>query len=228
MNNNKNVIFISGWASESSIWDNLVSKIDSPHNCICIPWYKLINSDDIVKDMNIDHNQEYMIAGWSLGGMLAIQACIANEKLFSELILISSTARMIEDTGYEGTPAKAIKAMRLKLKKDRFALLNDFAANCVTDNKELFAGFLQESTKSITTEQLIDGLEYLEKTDLRNNLQKISLPTLIIHAENDNIIHYNNAVYLNNNIGNSTLATLKIGGHALPFSASDKLAELFL
>lgn len=216
---NKNIYFISGWASEASVWDKIILSLTSDLKIKCLDWSTLLEKT------RYDFPDNSILVGWSLGGMLALELCKNNNKI-SNLVLISSTARMTEDDGYTGVPFKSLKAMKMQLKRKREQVLSDFAENASDSDKKQFISYYLNSSEKFTLENLQDGLSYLSKKDLRPSLTEINIPSVIVHAENDNIINIQNSCFLHENLNNSRLVKLKTGGHALPFSRSEVISEI--
>jgi pimeloyl-ACP methyl ester carboxylesterase len=62
---------------------------------------------------------------------------------------------------------------------------------------------------------MAEGLKTLRDTDLRDDLKKIKIPTLILHGKLDKICSYELAEQMHSLISNSTLVPLEKSGHAL-------------
>ncbi|MHC4871396.1 MAG: alpha/beta fold hydrolase [Planctomycetota bacterium] len=216
---NRHIYFISGWASDSFVWDKTVSLVNSNIEISHISWSTLL------ADRDYSFCDNSILVGWSIGGMLALEICKELDK-FTNLVLVSSTARMTEDTGYPGVPLKSLKAMKMQLKRKREKVIADFAENANGRDREKFVKYYLKSSEKFTLETLQEGLTYLSEKDLRPILSKINVPVSIIHAENDNIINFQNSCFLHENLNNSRLIKLDTGGHALPFSKNDVISEI--
>jgi pimeloyl-ACP methyl ester carboxylesterase len=62
-------------------------------------------------------------------------------------------------------------------------------------------------------EQLIHGLEYLRKMDLRDRLKGVEIPTLIIHGRDDRIVPWQAGAWLNRSLPNSRIIIHEGVGH---------------
>lgn len=215
----KTIYFIPGWASDSSVWKHIVPSVNSDKEVKYIDWSILLENTDCSFSTNS------ILVGWSIGGMLALELCKKKNK-FSNLILIASTARMTEDDGYSGVPFKSLKAMKIQLKRKRERVISDFAENSCDIGNRQFISCCQKSSQNFTLENLQKGLSYLLEKDLRPDLSEINVPSVIIHAENDNIINVLNSCVLHENLNNSRLINLKTGGHALPLSKSEVISDI--
>ena len=70
-------------------------------------------------------------------------------------------------------------------------------------------------------EAALESLKCLQKEDLRNALEKIEVPTLLIHGKDDQISMPAAAVYMNEHIKGAELLLLDKTGHA-PFITREK------
>src|SRR5690606_13249688 len=69
---------------------------------------------------------------------------------------------------------------------------------------------------------MAEGLKTLRDTDLRADIKKIAIPTLILHGKLDQICSYDLAEQMNVLIKNSTLVPFEKSGHALFIEELDK------
>ena len=67
-----------------------------------------------------------------------------------------------------------------------------------------------------------EGLKTLRDSDLRGDLKKIQIPTLILHGKLDKICSYELAEQMHAGIKNSTLVPLEKSGHALFIEEQEK------
>ncbi|MDM1294389.1 alpha/beta hydrolase [Sphingobacterium sp. N143] len=69
---------------------------------------------------------------------------------------------------------------------------------------------------------MAEGLRTLRDSDLRGDLSKITIPTLILHGKLDKICSYDLAEQMNTLLKNSTLVPFEKSGHALFIEELDK------
>lgn len=75
---------------------------------------------------------------------------------------------------------------------------------------------------------MAQGLKTLRDSDLREDLKKINVPTLILHGKLDKICSYDLAEQMHEGIKNSTLVAFEKSGHALFIEELEKFnTELF-
>lgn len=168
------------------------------------------------------------IAGWSLGGIIAIETALNWPELLAGLILISSTPRFCSGLGWPtGTPTGAIRAMLTGLKHNPHSVFKTFFENIVAlskDAEDIIKARI-ESADAMNLRELIYGLEYLRDSDFSAAVKNLSLPTLIIHGGRDVIINLEAARQLNRLLALSRLRVYDDYGHGLPCQNPRAVAE---
>ncbi len=169
-----------------------------------------------------------IVIGWSLGGLLAMQAIVEGRLKPSALVLISSTARFCNDDAYScGVPRAALRSMMTGLRRNRAATLSAFYRDATApeamDGLDLQARLVQSG--EFTDTELLDGLKKLDEIDIRPNLGAIALPVLILHGAHDHIIPREAADYLCNNLDRAEMHIHDTAGHELISRQSNWLHE---
>lgn len=101
---------------------------------------------------------------------------------------------------------------------DRPKLLSDFAKIFSATEKSLNEGikfWLNEICLSASSYATAQCLFALRDTDLRNDLKKITIPTLIMHGKKDKICSFDLAKQMKAEILNSHLIAFEKSGHSL-------------
>ena len=66
----------------------------------------------------------------------------------------------------------------------------------------------------VAADTLLDGLDELENTDLRERIEAITAPVLLLHATDDRVVPVAASRYLHQHLASSQLVELETGGHA--------------
>ena len=223
----KNLVFISGWGTNYKIWGPIADKMD--RNITFIPWWSCLTTDScdnyLLRKIS-ELNGSTVLVGWSLGGMIALSAVAEKYDNISDLVLISSSSRMLIDTNYQGVNKRLIRGMKLGLKADKQRLIKDFANMAILPEKdELLKSKFISQAMTLDDYKLTDGLTYLQNCDLREKLPYIKVPVSIIHGELDGIMNLDNARYLDSHLPNSRLEVIIGAGHFLPHLHSEIIIE---
>lgn len=231
------LFLFNGWGSTADCWSRILPALRSNGLC-CLPldWTThLQHPEDGVRRLHAsessapskDNTDDIWLAGWSLGGMLALQAAsalLAQGLPVRGLLLISTTARMTADAQFPGVEARLLKAMKLRLRREAAAQMTDFASLCFQNypNHEEDCDKFAATAGSLPTPILDAGLNYLQNTDLRPLLPTLAhLPAIVLHGEADAVIPHAAGEILAHTLPHAHFRPLKKSPHALPYTHSD-------
>jgi pimeloyl-ACP methyl ester carboxylesterase len=159
--------------------------------------------------------EPWWLAGWSLGGMLAMEA-VANQTLRPQgLLLIASTARFCANSDYDcGVEHIILRQMMSRMLRHREKVLARFFE---------LAGMVTHS--DFSDEELMRGLKLLDEMDLRGELTAINLPVLLVHGTHDHIIPVEASIYLRDHLPDARLLIHEGASHDLPAREYEWLAK---
>ena len=165
-----------------------------------------------------------ILCGWSLGGMLALQAALLAPQRFRGLILVGSTPSFTQraDWPHAQPPAlldtfsDAISENAATTLQRFIALLNQGDAQARVHGRAMLKQLLASELPS--TASLLDGLGWLRDVDLREQISSITTPTLLIHGERDPLMPLTAAQWLKEKLPQAQLETFAGAAHA-PFLA---------
>ena len=146
--------------------------------------------------------QPAILLGWSMGGLIALETAIWFPHLVGRLVLLSAAATFCATASSPRARSRRRSArMLLGLRRDRKATLRRFFAAAYgvpplarpapPGADESFPTAAREHWQraaGLTTEELTAGLRYLLTVDLRCELPRLHLPTLILHGRQDQIL----------------------------------------
>lgn len=180
-----------------------------------------------------------VLAGWSLGAMLAMEIAHRHPARVSALALIGANARFVADEHWpHGLAREAVDAFVDGFARAPQATLKRFAALQVLGDasaRELARRLAQHSAlppeadasvAAVRAASLAAGLEILRSADLRATVSSLSVPCTIIHGEADALMPASAAHWLAEQLPHARLHLLPGAGHALPLSASAECARL--
>jgi len=237
----RDLAMVHGWALHGGFWrrlgtdlarDHRVHLFDLPgHGCSGAAEFP--NGLNALADMLVQQLPRPAIwIGWSLGGMVAMDVAIRYPEKVTKLVLLNSTPRFVQDSGW--SPAMA---------EDVFA---EFVTSLVADPRGTVMRFLtlqaggDEAGRQLIKElrqqvsargepspsALRNGLEILERADLRDGARKIVAPTLVIHGENDRIVPPGAGHWLATTIAGARFEGIPKAGHAPFISQSQRVVEI--
>lgn len=205
------IVLIHGWPLSSEMWEYQVpALVDAGFRVIKYdrrgfgrssrPYagynYHRMAEDlnDLIKKLDLE---DVILAGFSMGGgelgqYVGTYGC----NKISKLIFISSIAPYMlkTDDNPDGAPNEVFEDMKDNVKKDRAGFLKGFGEGFVNyeDLKDRVSEGQLDYNFNIAVgaspKGSLDCIDAFGKTDLRDALKKINVPTLFIHGDADNIV----------------------------------------
>ncbi len=163
-----------------------------------------------------------VLAGWSLGGMVALTLARRRPERIAGLVLIGATPRFTTAPGWpHGLDPALLADFSDALARDQATTLQRFLAlqsqGCAqarTLTRRLRA--LAEDAPPPRASALAGGLDILRSADLRDLLKEIHCPVLLIHGERDPVVPAAAARAMAARLADARLHLLPGAGHA-PF-----------
>lgn len=177
--------------------------------------------------------KDAVLVGFSMGGAIAIRyVSLDKEARISKLVLCGAAAPVWTqrpDFHYNFLKSAVDDLIALNY-KDRPKLLSDFAkifSATETSLNEGIGGWLNGIELSASSYATAQCLIALRDTDLRSDMAKVTIPTLIMHGKKDKICSFDLAGQMKAGIANSQLVAFENSGHSLFLEETDKFnAEL--
>ena len=207
----KTVIFIHGWPLNHEMWEYQLTELPK-HNLRCIAYdrrgfgksdrswegydYDTLASDldDLITQLNLT---EVVLVGFSMGGgeIARYIGKYGSDKI-SKIVFISSVTPFLLKThdNPEGAEKATSDETIEKIKADRPAFMAEFGKKFYgVDqlNKPVSKSLLtwnQMHCLMSSAKATTDCVRSFSETDFRKDLEKIKIPTLIIHGDDDNIV----------------------------------------
>lgn len=168
--------------------------------------------DAIVRAVGL---QRFAMAGISPGAPTSIKYNAKYRGMVHHLILLGGYAAQIRVDDYpQGVPRDSLEAALQKWKEQPEAMLkNMINMNCpgkyALRTKELMWEWAHETSPEIWGM----GFDAVVHLDVREHLEQIDIPVLIVHAKKDKVVFATAAEYLNQKVPGSKLIYIPEGGH---------------
>jgi len=176
---------------------------------------------DVKKVLDTLEIDDAVLVGFSMGGAIAIRFVSNYDGAHvSRLALIAAAAPIWtqrKDFPYNLPKSAADELIELNY-KDRPKLLSDFAkifSATETSLSEGIRSWLNGICLSASSYATAQCLIALRDTDLRSDLVKIGIPTVIMHGKKDKICSFNLAEQMNAGIAHSQIIAFENSGHSL-------------
>ncbi len=189
------------------------------------------HTSDINKVLNKLDIKDAVLVGFSMGGAIAIRyLSLYKEAHFSKLVLCGAAAPIWtqrNDFPYNLTKNAVDELISLNY-QDRPKLLSNFAkifSATETSLNEGIGNWLNGICLSASSHATAQSLIALRDTDLRPDLLKITIPTLIMHGKKDKICSFDLAEQMKAGIINSQIIAFENSGHSLFLEEAHKFNE---
>jgi len=192
------LIFLNGWSASASLLGELPNLLSEKYELIVVDHIYQYSPEEIRRKIEALLNDETVLLGWSLGGMLALQALIEDSSLSAKLravIVLQATPCFMKKADWTSGVAE-----------DAFI---DLEAEVETQNGKklvrLFTQLMLAGSVDPSAERkringrytagnlpawpvLKKGLLYLRELDLRHSLEQLQLPVYGLYGANDALI----------------------------------------
>lgn len=228
------LILLHGWGFSGAVWRPIVEQLKVTHTLYILDLrghgrsekpeadYSLeVLAEDLRQFLDFLGLPKVTLIGWSMGGMIGIYFAAHYPQRVEKLGLISSTSKLIqaEDFPY-GAPPPIVRRLDKQLTQNFDKAMEAFSRLIIYGEDHL------KEKRAELWAQMEDGviappphvaracLHTIETADLRGDLDKISMPTVIIHGALDHICPVGTAYFLNAHIPNSMLHIFPTAAHA--------------
>lgn len=199
------IVFIHGWCMSSAVWrlqrDGLsdsfrVITVDLPGHGTSPPPAGgfhvkgcAVGIAGLCESLDL---HDALLAGWSLGSLIALEAGVLLGERLSGLVLTAGTPRFVQGNGFPyGLSPIEVDGMKRKLQRSLRRALDGFTARMFApgelDDPSL-AAMVAELLSDVplpTAEVALQALDALIDSDLRERLDAVDLPTLIMNGDSD-------------------------------------------
>jgi len=205
------IVFISGWATNRSIWDKVKLEQNLPA--------KYLEWSDVLKE-SYTLPSECILVGWSLGGQLALN--MLHHKEVKGILLVSSMCNITSKIERPGVNPNLFKQIVMMLKRSRSGYLNSFFKQCGANEEEL--NELMKQAESFTDSELVDGLKMMFKEEVT---PARTLPATIIHGTSDLVIPHECSEYIFEKYLYQCTSLFPVNGgkHLIPMTHPERIIE---
>ena len=185
------LVFFHGWGFDSQIWLSLLPYFEKNYQLILVdlPGFGQTRLQDwITFKINLlaQLPQEFILCGWSLGGLYATRLAIEESNRVVSLINITSSPRFIADASWPGVPKEVFIKFHQNLTVDiKRTLIEFMSLQCNKKISQCEPGIIPSK------EGLQSGLNILDSWDLRPGLKQLTIPACFMFGRLDPITPIN-------------------------------------
>lgn len=176
-------------------------------------------ADDVLCVLRAINVQSVTLAGFSMGGAIAIRymARHAGFKVGKLALLAAAAPSFTQRPGYPyGMPVEQVNAMIAQVLQNRPQTVVDFGEAFFASNvTQALADWFTTLGWDASGQGTYKTLEALRDEDLRQDLARIHVPTGIFHGMKDQLCPFEFALEMNKGIPRSKLFPFEQSGHAI-------------
>ena len=241
------VVFSHGWPLNADAWeDQMMFLASSGYRCIAHdrrghgrssqPWNGN-NMDTYADDLAalveaLDLKGATFVGHSTGGGEVARYIGRHGTKRVAKAVLVGAVTPLMLKTANnpDGLPMSVFDGIRSGVKADRAQFFKDlttpffgFNRTGVKDSQGLRDTFWMQGMMT-GIRGAYECIKQFSETDFTEDLKKMTIPTLIIHGDDDQIVPINaSAIAASKILKNARLEVYKGGSHALPQMSKDRL-----
>ena len=233
-----NLVLLHGWGAHSGVWQTVLPILQQSFRVICIDLPGHGNSPELA-DNSIDSWAKAVLEvapekatwlGWSLGGLVGQRAASMERQRIERLILLSSTPKFVASEGWhEAVDGKTFHEFYAEVVREPSVSLLRFIAiqtrgskTAGEDSRVLRKTLLDPAPKP---DALDVGMQLLLTTDLREELNKIVCPVLVLGGERDSLVPKKALSVISKFFMNAKYKVIKRAGHAPFLSHPDEFSK---
>jgi pimeloyl-[acyl-carrier protein] methyl ester esterase len=237
------LLLLHGWGLHGGVWDTLMPRL-TPHlrvTRIDLPGHGRSRSAPMPHSLTELTLQTMaavppgaVVLGWSLGGLVALEAALRMPQRMRGLILANTTPRFIASEEWpHAMPPEQLREFADGLAQDHQETLRRFLSLQVRGDESARAS-LRELRDALfahgepDTASLATALEILKDSDLRLKLQDVSIPTLVLAGGYDRLTPAAASEYLARHIPEARLEVFAKSAHAPFISHADEFVSAVL
>ena len=235
--NARAVMLVHGWSFGPSIWDAVRDLLprEVPVFAPALPGHgdedgSGGSESDWLKPFACPEVQGAVWVGWSLGGMLALEAVRRGIGRPGAMLLLAVNPCFIARDNWPGVATSELLAMKAQLPNRMTRMLRRFDALLVSGepSPDLYASQLRAWRRGnrIESVALAQGLDWLQRLDVREVIAQAEFPVALVLGDRDPLVPPEIAE--RPEIAGSMLSRIILPGegHLLPLSVPERLADL--
>ncbi len=233
------LVLLHGWGMYAGVWNDLAKRLGAECSVIApdLPGYGAVppmthtGVEDMVDRLAEIAPPRCVVAGWSLGGQLALAWALRHPQQIARIVLLASTPCFVAASNWpHGMATNTFAEFTTQLKADRDGTLRrfrrlqadgDLQFRTVVRRLDAVASYCPAPS----LETLECSLNWLETIDLRDTLHEIVQPTLLLHGAEDRLVAPEAAAFMAEQLPDARLSLIPGSAHALFISAANEVAR---
>ena len=211
------LVFFHGWGASGRVWERQVAAFGDRMTVLTptVPVWEVGWFSEFLRGLDL---QECLLVGWSLGGMLLLEALSSlTGPRPGGLVLVGVAPVFTQRPDYPwGQPRAVVRAMRRALTENPPQVLAQFAEQCLAPGEAALISQAREAFAApAAAGTLAAGLDYLLHRDLRPLLPRLPAGAVVIQGQEDRIVDPAQGRFLHEQLAGARVKSFA-GGRASP------------
>lgn len=225
------IVAHGGWVGSGELWAQPFEKLSKRWRCITYdhrgtgatqhrggPIDPGMLVDDLFRVLDALDVERCVLAGESAGGLTVLQAARRAPERFSGLVLVGAR--------YQGALSTGAKKLVEGCKSDFPATMQTFVNACIPEpDCAAERAWCYKIVMRSSARHAVELLEGLADIDMTGALEKIDVPTLLIHGVQDVIRPLSDSEFMRSRIPGSHLVRLEDVGHVPTITRPSRVAS---
>lgn len=233
------IVMLHGWGLHSGLMEPLAARFRPAARVTCLdlpghggrPFEPPFSSlAELAAAVATDLPPACILVGWSLGGMVAARLAANRHPAVHRLVLLATTPRFVSGPDWpHGLPREVVDEFAAALGRDYRDVIRRFLA-LQARGDDLQGALLRQLRAAVfargepDTGALRAGLAVLIESDLREEVARIAVPTLVVSGQHDRLTPPGAGRWLSETIDGATFTCIPGAGHAPFLSHPDETA----
>ncbi|OHX51136.1 sigma factor sigB regulation protein rsbQ [Planococcus salinarum] len=240
----KVLVFAHGFGCDQYVWDQIAPAFEEKYRVVLFDYVGSGKSDktaynreryrtlhgykkDLLELCDALSLENIVFIGHSVSSMIGALAAVERPELMKNLIMIGPSPYFLSEPGYQGGFEKEDLEGMLRMIEGDYNEFARFLSPLVMQNasRPHLAAEFEQLLCSNDAEVLRDFAEATFLSDVRAELEKVAVPTLILQSQNDAVASEAVGEYVHSRIKNSEYRLLDAEGHSPHVSDADEIIK---
>jgi sigma-B regulation protein RsbQ len=236
----KTMIFVHGFGTDQTSWNKITPAFNNDYCIVLLDnvgagkadpaafvqnRYQTLEkyADDLLDVCDTLSLKNAILVGHSAGGMISVLSGIRAPEYFSKIVLLGASPRYLNDEHYLGGLTNAdIRDIYDAIQHNHWEWAINFSKMAMKNpDKPDLADQFARTIQEIATDRVLTVLHSILQTDYREEVSRLTIPTLIIQSQDDVFVPIQVAEFLHKKINGSQLESIHASGHFPHISASE-------
>lgn len=184
------ILLLPGWGFASSIWEPLLPYLSQYGETQCVELtYDCSDPDEVCEGLLSALPREFVVCGWSLGGMLAVRLAAKYPQRVKALLTFATNASFIAQEHWpRAMDADVFASFASKVSQNPRKGLQRFCQLVSHGNSRNESERLGKYLLKLSAEPLLQGLNLLKAMDNSSFLSLIRCPSIHFFGKNDALV----------------------------------------